>query len=227
MNTRECCMWTLFARRILTFLCVGFALCFLGVIARADTIDFETLSGASTFAAAGNAQGISILTSIGNVNFSGGVILTNATNLPADETSIYGTAGNAGNIGVTTGTGFMNPITITFPQNITNFFLDVLNGNTETVTYEVADNLGNSSSVSLAPNLNGGNELIGFAAAGDVVTIRATTGQTTSSGMTWDFFIDNVSFNEPLPTPEPSTILLLGIGLLIVGGATRRSVLTA
>src|SRR5262245_27467207 len=92
--------------------------------ASAAVIDFETFTGPSTFAAAGNAQILNISTSIGIVTIQGGVILTNATNLPADETSIYGTAGNAANIGITTGTGFLNPITITFPVPITNFFLD-------------------------------------------------------------------------------------------------------
>jgi hypothetical protein len=134
------------------------------------------------------------------------VILTDATNLPADETSIYGTAGNAANIGVSVGTGFTNPLTVTFPVPINNFFLDVLNGNVEGVTYKVADNNGNSNTTTLAPNLSGGNEVVGFAATGTVVTIAATTGQSTPGGMTWDFFVDNITFDEPLPTttPEPS-----------------------
>jgi hypothetical protein len=191
-------------------------------------IDFESLAGPTTFAAAGNAQTLNIATGIGNVNIQGGVILTNATNLPADETSIYGTAGNATNIGVTTGSGFLNPITITFPVPIANFFLDVLNGNVINVNYRVADNNGNSANFLLVPNLNNGQKTIGFAATGTVVTITATTGQSTQNGLTWDFFIDNIHFNEPLPSnlaPEPATMVMMSAGIagLLLVGFLRKS----
>src|SRR6476659_2790351 len=169
----------------LSLFIVVVALLIAGREGRATVIDFESLTGSSTFAAAGNATDLNISTVIGTVTISGGVILTNATNLPANETSIYGTAGNAANIGVTTGTGFTNPLTITFPVPITNFFVDVLNGNIQDVTYQVADNNGNSNTSTLVPNLSSGNELVSFAASGTVVTVAAITGQSTPSGMTW------------------------------------------
>ena len=56
--------------------------------AQAEIVNFEALTGPSTFAAAGPAQPVTISTTLGNVTISGGVILTNATNLPADETSV-------------------------------------------------------------------------------------------------------------------------------------------
>jgi hypothetical protein len=182
----------------------------------AFVIDFENFTGPSLFSLAGNAQTLSIPTPIGNVTVSGGVVLTAATNLPADETSIYGTAGNAANLGVTVGTGFTNPLTVTFPVPINNFFLDVLNGNIIPVTYEVADNASNSNTSTLVPNLNGGNELISFAATGTVVTVDALTGQPVGNGIAWDFFIDNIHFDEPLPgtVPEPSSVLLFAFGAL-------------
>lgn len=200
-------------------------------------IDFESqcpsgvqASGpcSSLFATAGNAQTLNISTGIGTVKFQGGVLLDQATNLPADETAIFGTAGNAANIGVTTGTGFTNPLTITFPVPISNFFLDVLNGNTIGVNYRIADNNGNSANFSLVPNLSSGQKTIGFAATGTVVTIAATTGQSTPNGLTWDFFIDNVHFNEPLPpnlTPEPGTLMLMGTavaGLIFLSRTRNR-----
>lgn len=194
--------------------------------AAAVVINFDALSGPTLFAAAGNAQTLNLTTSIGVVTISGGVVLTNAAFLPADTTSIYGTAANAELIGVTVGTGFTNPIVITFPVAISNFFLNVLNGNTITAAYTVADNAGNSRTFNLAPNLNGGDSIIGFAAAGTVVTIGATSGQITPGGMTVDFFIDNLTFNVPLPaalaTPEPASLTLLAAGLGFLAFARRR-----
>jgi len=183
--------------------------------AQADVINFETFTGPSTFAAAGNAQTLNIATTIGTVTISGGVILTAAANLPADQTSIYGTAGNAANIGVTVGSGFTNPLVVTFPVPITNFFLDVLNGNVISVNYQLADNMGNTASFGLVPNLSGGQKTIGFAATGTQVTISALNGQNTPGGITWDYFIDNIHFDEPLPNlvPEPGTLGLLAAGL--------------
>jgi len=183
--------------------------------AQADVINFETFTGPSTFAAAGNAQTLNIATTIGTVTISGGVILTAAANLPADQTSIYGTAGNAANIGVTVGSGFTNPLVVTFPVPITNFFLDVLNGNVISVNYQLADNMGNTASFGLVPNLSGGQKTIGFAATGTQVTISALNGQNTPGGITWDYFIDNIHFDEPLPNlvPEPGTLGLLAAAL--------------
>ena len=219
-----------------------------------QTIDFEAQcpggsqgSGpcASLFSNVGNAQTLNISTSIGTVTFQGGALLDNATNLPADETAVYGTAGNGTPIGVTTlGTGFTNPITVTFPQNIHNFFLTVLNGNTQTVNYQVADNAGNSAVFSVIPNLSSGSNVIGFPAAGNAVTITALTGQSTPGGITWDFFIDNVNFNQALPpglnpisstsaaaaptlSPVSGVLLVLGLGAIGIFSLSRKPKLGA
>jgi hypothetical protein len=188
--------------------------------ASADVIDFEQYAGPSTFVEAGHAQTLNISTSVGIVKVSGGVILTKATSLPADESSIYGTAGNASNIGVATGSGYTNPIVITFPLPVSSFSLDILNGNTQPVTYQLADNHHNSASFNIAPNLSGGVKTFGFSSAGNVVTITAMTGQSTPNGITWDFFVDNINFTPLISVPEPS-ILTLGVaagasGLIVV-----------
>jgi hypothetical protein len=206
------------------------ALLFTGITPAtfASVIDFESQcpSGvkpngpcSTLFATVGNAQTLNIPTPIGVAAVSGGAVFDQITNLPADETALYGTAGNSANIGVFPGSGFTNPLTITFPVTITDFFLDVLNGNTISVDYHMADNKGNSADFVLAPNLSGGLKTIGFAATGSVVTISAATGQNTPGGMTWDFLIDNIHFNEPLANaaPEPGTIILLGAGLTALG----------
>jgi hypothetical protein len=176
----------------------------------AVTVNFDDqgLSGPSIFASAGPAQTLDITTSDGNVQFKGGVILTNTTNLPANQTSIYGTASFGD-------PSLSNPLTIKFANSIQNFFLDVYNGNTEDITYTVADNSGNSETFTLAPNLDGGTSQIGFAAVGTEVTITSSIGSSTA----YDFFIDNITFNEALPPnlgiPEPSSVLgTVAFGLL-------------
>ncbi|HEX7369776.1 MAG TPA: PEP-CTERM sorting domain-containing protein [Rhodanobacteraceae bacterium] len=182
--------------------------------AKADIITFDAqgLTGPS-YASQTSAGTISVTTSIGTVTFSGGAILTNASGAPADETSIYYTSYFLD--------GGINPITITFPTNISNFFLDVYNGQTYVDSFTVADNLGNSQTVSLANNTSGGNALVSFPAAGSIVTI------STSDLSGFDFAIDNVGFNQPTPNsvPEPAELGIFGLGLLLIGafvGLRRR-----
>ena len=176
--------------------------------AHATTIDFEDQAGPSLFASAGPAQSIVE----GTATFTGGVILTNATNLPADETSVYGTADTAD-------PSLTNPLTVTFSSPITNFFLDVINGNTVAVDYTVADNLGNTATFLIAPNTSSGVQTIGFAATGTIVTIAA--GPAVGGCCGFDFFIDNVHFNEALPpgltTPLPAALPLFASGLSALG----------
>jgi hypothetical protein len=219
-------------RYVQKFTRVGIVSCVaLGVcdIARATVIDFDDVVGRSTFAAAGPAADYSVTIDGYLVVVHGGVVLTQTTYLPVDQSSVEGTA----TIG---GPSYVDPLTVSFfdattlaPRNINNFFLDVLNGNTTNVDYTVTDNLGNSATFDLMPNLLSGQETIGFAAAGSTITIfaalpAAATGRFGPS-VAWDFFFDNVHFNEPLseplrqpqPDPEPGSLALIGIGLAALG----------
>lgn len=175
--------------------------------ARADIINFESFSGPSLFG--GPAQTLTITgTSAGTVTITGGTVLTAETNLPADETTLYGTC-------------FCGPysqtITLTFQNPITNFFLDLYNGQTHPDTFTAADNVGNSIVTTITSNTSSGNALISFPAAGTMVTI-------TTSDPSWDFSIDNVGFDQATPgtVPEPASLGLMLTGALAAAGVVRR-----
>lgn len=181
----------------------------------ATVLDFETFTGPSLFS--GPPQTLNIPTSIGTVTISGGIVVTEEANLPADQSSVYGTV-SFDDLDF----DYSNPIRIVFPQPITNFFLNVYNGNTEPIDYTIADNAGNTATFNLLDNFSGGQSLVGFAATGTVVTITAGP---SPNAVRWDFSIDNVTFNEPLPTtlaPEPSSIGFVGCGLAALGFFTSK-----
>ncbi|HET9803025.1 MAG TPA: PEP-CTERM sorting domain-containing protein [Candidatus Acidoferrum sp.] len=189
--------------KVALYLALAAVLCLLGTApVKADIITLEDQSGPSLFG--GPAQTLNYLTSSGPLAITGGTVLTNTSNLPADQTSVYGTVQCC---------GYASAITLTFTSPINNFFFDLLNGNTVTDTYLVSDNLGNSASFTIAPNTNSGAALVSFPSVGSVITISCSS---CGNGF-FDFFVDNIGFNQATPgtaTPEPGTMLLLGVGVL-------------
>ncbi|MEL6604627.1 MAG: hypothetical protein AAFP20_15535 [Cyanobacteria bacterium J06614_10] len=172
-------------------------------LAVAINFDDQGLSGPRFFNSAGDAQILNVDTSAGNVRFSGGVILTNATNAPANQTSTYGTANNLEADGIRNNPTRQNPLVIEFETPVENFFLDVFNGIPLPLDYTVADDIGNFSTFSLLSNLQSGFQKIGFQAAGKRITITPDTSAEAlaprfSEGA-YDFFIDNINFNTALP----------------------------
>lgn len=164
--------------------------------------DDQGFSGPSQFDLAGDAQTLSINTDVGSVTFTGGVILTNATNLPANRSATYGTANNIR--GIRDNFTRQNPLVIEFENPVENFFLDVFNGvPIPSLNYTVADDIGNSSTFSLESNARGGFQKIGFQATGQRITITPDTSaaalEPRFSKGAYDFLIDNVTFNTSLP----------------------------
>lgn len=161
------------------------ALAMLGLAAPAHaattTVDFESLTGPSLFSAA-DAPVVD-----GLATFTGGQILTATANLPANQTTVYGTAYVC--------VGCAPTLTIDFAVPVNDVSMQVMNGWVTTVSYTVESDTGEQVTKELPANALSGADYFTLTDKGVVqVQVRETTPSTT-----WDFFIDNISF-APWPT---------------------------
>jgi len=208
----------------LSFVAVAILLSALGANATTTLINFETVPplpiGPSLFAAAGPAQTIVVP---GVATFTGGVILGNATNLPAQgfatPPNTYGTAGFAdpslsSTLMIALDPAFGTVDEVSFP---------VFNGATQLESYMInafdgATLVATQTLSNIASNLNSG-----FAIA-DIVSPTITS--VTISPLTldatccngFDFFIDSVALNSTVQqafSPEPSSFVLIGLALAL------------
>jgi hypothetical protein len=86
----------------------------------------------------------------------------------------------------------------------------------ETVAYNGAD----GQTLNIPINVNGGAQYFGFTDAGNAFTSVTINNVSTANGAdAWG--IDDVSYNGA-STPEPSSLLLLGSGVLGLAGVVRR-----
>src|SRR4051794_38143324 len=150
--------------------------------AATTTIDFESLSGPSEFCAPSSGP-----LPLGIATFSGGAILSKVAGLPADQTTVYGTWWDC--------PGYAPAITISFASPVSDFSVQVMNGDGVSVSYTVASNTGMTSTQTLASNANSGMATFSIPGGG------ITSVTITSASAFWDFFIDNVQFIETPAEP--------------------------
>lgn len=190
------------------------------------------------FCGAGNATTIDVTAGGYTIALSGGTPLgPNISNLPATDSIAYGSADFANSCDDQS--GYTNPISIQFfqagtntPANVNNFFINLYNGNTVPVNYTLQDNLGHGEVFNVADNFASGQQTFGFASSGNSFTI--TGGPAPNGCCAWDFFVDDIGFNQALPqgstnggtpigsVPEPGTLALLGAGLVSLVAVSRR-----
>lgn len=211
--------------RKLSFVAVAILLSALGANATTILINFETVptlpTGASTFASAGPMQTIVVP---GVATFTGGVVLGNATNLPAQAFTTppnsYGTANFD--------TGFPLSSTLTIALNASFGTVDevsfpILNGSTRTETY-IVDAFNGATMVATQTFSNvASNTNSGFAIA-DIMSPSITSVTISPLNLDasccggWDFFIDSVALNSSVQqafSPEPSSFVLIGLALAL------------
>jgi hypothetical protein len=163
----------------------------------------------------------------GTVVFGGGVILKPAIFLPADPTSVYGSARlDATADGAAIDQGLLNPITIIFSlaNPIKNFSVDVINGLTASASYRVADNQGHFDDFTLNANSASGIKTVSFPVSGNVVTITGLVAPGGGPGTRWDFLIDNIHFEEVSVPDAGSTFAMLAGAAAVLPLLRRRSI---
>jgi hypothetical protein len=146
-------------------------------------VDFEQLSGPSFFCGSPNSP-----LTIGDVTLTGGHVMTAVSLLPANQTTVYGTASFC--------PGPASTLTITFARPASQVSLDVYNGVPVAVDYTVASNVGGTQTQTLPPNFDSGQ-------ARFTLADRGITSVTITGGIEgfWDFFIDNIEYTV-MPTSK-------------------------
>jgi pimeloyl-ACP methyl ester carboxylesterase len=169
---------------------------------QSQIIEFTEFAGPSLFNA------IEPPLQVGAATISGGQILTNTTNLPIDQQTVYGTADFC--------TGCLPAITIDFALPVSKFSVFLLNGSTVTFTYTVADNQGGSQIIVLEPNVDSGAGLVALPDS-NITQVIITSGNVPSDPG-WDFLVAYIGFTPTAPVlVDPVASPTCGGGCLLVG----------
>lgn len=184
-------------------------------------INFETVpvepTGPALFATAGAAQTITVP---GVATISGGVILGDETNLPAQAfgtpPNVYGTAGFGDNLSSTLTISF----NAAFP--VTQVSFPVFNGATISESYSITAYNGAAVVASqiltnLASNSSGGYAIADLSSANISSLTIAPTALNDPAVNGWDFSIDSIALNESVQqafAPEPEGLGVLGLSAI-------------
>jgi hypothetical protein len=169
------------------------------VPAGATVIDFE----AQAINTGGNLTGTpNSPLSIGTATFTGGELRDGEFGLPVDQTGLYASEGLFGS-------GETNPLVVAFASPVKDFSVLVANAD-HVENYTVSDDLGDSLTLTLP---GGGTAASVCSLPGNGIT---TVDISSSDADAWTFAIDNVAFDTAATAPEPKSLLLLAIGLMLL-----------
>ena len=184
-------------------------------------INFDSLTGSPVLGLgeilAGQFSGLGVTFNVPNFNAyaTNGVLATSST-LNTDPNVIWVDQGGGGGGASALG---MN-IDFSTPQSrVGVLFLGSLNSTFTLAVYSGATLLESLTS-SLGPGASGTE---GFLALENSDITRAVVYSTNSSAQNWNFSIDDLKFDGGTPVPEPTTLLLLGGGLVGLVARRRRA----
>ena len=153
------------------------------------TITFEDLSGPCCFTSYPGPTYEGVTTSSATsmtVEFDGGQVLGGTSNLPGDQSVVYGTADYC--------SGCAQTIDIYFSQPVSTLSFFLINGNTVTVTYDTVDYVGATVTTTLVSNFGSGVGEVTVPDSG-ITHVNISGGPAPGGCCVVDFFVDNFTFS--------------------------------